>query len=197
MSPRRKLLAAIGIGVVLAGPPVAALNIWLAGLVERQGRDELATTATRHMVLSEARLGRTVLALDDLAARGIDACRVSSVDLLRQATFATTPVKEFSIVATDGRTLCTDVGNQAEQRKVISSEPLSAGSRTLLEVVRLGNQPGQWLRIRRPGTGSANGIAALLPAMSFVPGVSTGGEPMGFHALMYTAGGTLIAERGS
>ena len=41
MSPRRKLLAAIAIGVVLAGPPVAALNIWLGGLVERQGREEL------------------------------------------------------------------------------------------------------------------------------------------------------------
>ena len=35
MSPRRKLLAAIGIGVVLAGLPVAALNIWLGGLVAR------------------------------------------------------------------------------------------------------------------------------------------------------------------
>ena len=118
------------------------------------------------------------------------------MDALRQATFATTPVKEFSIVAPDGRTLCTDVGNQADQRKVISSEPLAAGSRFVLEVVRLGGQSGQWLRIRRAGAGSANGIAALVPATLFVPGVSTGGEPMGFHARMYTAGGTLIAEKG-
>ena len=196
VSPRRKLLAAIGIGVVLAGPPVAALNIWLAGFVDRQGREELVSTARRHMVLSEARLSRTVQALDELAARGIDACRVSNVDALRQATFATIPVKEFSVIAPDGRTLCTDVGNQTDQRKVISSEPLSAGSRFLLEVVRLGGQPGQWLRIRRAGAGSANGIAALIPAALFVPGVSTGGEPMGFHARMYTAGGTLIAEKG-
>src|SRR5213079_2228125 len=50
---------------------------------------------------------------------------------------------ELSIVAPDGRTLCTDVGNQPEQRKVISSEPLSAGSRNLLELVRLGGQPAR------------------------------------------------------
>ena len=164
MSPRRKLLVAIGIGVVLAGPPVAALNIWLGGLVERQGREELDLSVRRHMALSEVRIARAVQALDDLAARGIDSCRVSNVDALRQATFGTTPVKELSIVAADGRTLCTDVGNQSEQRKVISSEPLSPGSRTLLEVVRLGEQPEQWLRIRRPGAGSANGVAALIPA---------------------------------
>jgi hypothetical protein len=54
-----------------------------------------------------------VTALDDIAARGIDTCRVSNVDALRQTTFGATPVKELSIVAPDGRTLCTDVGNQS------------------------------------------------------------------------------------
>src|SRR4030088_2387101 len=87
VSPRRKLLAAIGIGVVLAGPPVAALNIWLSGLAERQGREELDLTARRHMAMSEARLVRAVSTLDDLAARGIDSCRVSNVDAMRQTTF--------------------------------------------------------------------------------------------------------------
>ncbi len=190
------MLAAIGIGVVLAGPPVAALNIWLSGLVERQAREELTLSGRRHMVLSEARIARAIQTLDDLAARGIDSCRVSNVDALRQATFATTPVKELSIVAADGRTLCTDVGNQLEQRKVVSSEPLAAGSRALLEVIRLGSQPEQWLRIRRPGAGSGNGVAALIPSALFVPQVSTAGGPLSFHARMFTAGGTLIAERG-
>ena len=164
--------------MVLAGPPVAALNIWLGGLVERQGREELDLAARRHMVLSEARIARAVAALDELAARGIDSCRVTHVDALRQTTFAATPVKELSIVAPDGRTLCTDVGNQPDQRKVVSSEPLSAGSRNLLELVRLGGQPEQWLRIRRPGTGTGNGIAALIPAALFVPQVSTAGGPL-------------------
>jgi sensor c-di-GMP phosphodiesterase-like protein len=162
------LLAAIGIGVVLAGPPVAALNIWLNGLVERQGREELDLTARRHMALSESRIARAVTTLEDLAARGIDSCRVANVDALRQTTFGAIPVKELSIVAPDGRTLCTDVGNQPEQRKVVSSEPLSADSRTMLELVRFGGQSEQWLRIRRPATGAGNSVAASFqPRCSF------------------------------
>ena len=107
------------------------------------------------MALSEGRIARAVAALDDLAARGIDSCRVSNVDALRQATFGTIPVKELSIVAPDGRTLCTDVGNQPEQRKVVSSEPLSAGSRNVLEVVRLGGSRN---------SGFASGGPARAPA---------------------------------
>ena len=143
------MLAAIGIGVVLAGPPVAALNIWLSGLAERQAREELGHAAQRHMTLSESRIARAVAALDDVAARGIDTCRVSNVDALRQTTFGATPVKELSIIAPDGRTLCTDVGNQSEQRKVLSSEPLSHDSRNILEVVHIGRSA----RVLLPATG--------------------------------------------
>jgi sensor c-di-GMP phosphodiesterase-like protein len=190
------LLAAIGIGVVLSGPPVAALNVWLNGLAERQGREELDLAARRHIALSEVRIARAVTTLEELAARGIDSCRISNVDALRQATFGAIPVKELSIIAPDGRTLCTDVGNQPEQRKVTSSEPLAAGSRYLLELVRLGPQSEQWLRIRRPATGSGNSIAALIPAALFVPQMSPGGGPLSFQARMLTAGGAVIAEAG-
>ena len=129
------------------------------------------------MALSEARIARAVATLEELAARGIDSCRVANVDALRQTTFGTIPVKELSIVAPDGRTLCTDVGNQPEQRKVISSEPLSAGSRTMLELVRLGGQAEPWLRIRRPATGAGNGVAALIPARMFVAAGFARGRP--------------------
>ena len=195
MSPRRKLLVAIGIGVVLSGPPVAALNLWLNGLVNRQGREELDMAARRHMVLSEARIARAVVALDELAARGIDSCRASHVDALRQTNFATIPVKELSIVTADGRTLCTDVGNQLDQRKVVSSEPLSAGSRDLLELVHIGGRSEQWVRIRRPGD-NGNGVAALIPVSLFVPQVSTRGGPLRFQARMLTARGAVIADIG-
>jgi sensor c-di-GMP phosphodiesterase-like protein len=189
------LLVAIGIGVVLAGPPVAALNLWLSGVVDRQGQEEMDMAARRHMALSEVRIARAVTALDEIAARGIDSCRVTHVEALRQMTFNTMTVKELSIVAPDGRTLCTDVGNQPDQRKVLSSEPLSAGSRHLLELVRLGGQAEQWLRIRRPGD-SGNGLAALIPAAIFVPQVSTTGGPLRFQARMLTAGGAVIAAIG-
>ena len=172
------MLAAIGIGVALAGPPVAALNIWLNGAVERQGRAELDLAAQRHMALSEAHIARALATLEELVIRGIDSCRVANVEARRQTTFATIPVKELSIVATDGRTLCTDVGNQPEQRKVVTSEPLSADSRTMLELVRLGGQAEPWLRIRRPATGTGNGVAALIPVRIFVAQGGARGRPV-------------------
>ena len=197
MSPRRKLLAAIGIGVVLAGPPVAAFNIWLNGLVERQGRQELELAARRHMALSEARVDRVLATLEDVAKRSIDSCKPAHIEALRQATFTTAAVKELSIIDPDGRTLCSDVGNQPDQRRVTSSEPVAPGSSVLMEAVTLGTPPGvPWVRFRKPGVGGANGIAALVPLPLFVPQVSNDGEPMNFHARMLTAGGSLIAESG-
>jgi sensor c-di-GMP phosphodiesterase-like protein len=193
--PRRKFLAAIAIGVVLAGPPVVALNLWLNGLVERQGREELELAAKRHLALTEARLTRTLRTLDDLASRGINSCGDDQIEALRQATFGTIPVKELSIIAPDGRTLCTDIGNQTDHRVVISSEPLSSDSRNVLELVRLGEHREQWVRIRRV-TGAGNGVAALIPAMLFVPQVSTSGGPMRFQAQMLSAGGAQIAVVG-
>lgn len=196
MPSRRKFLVAIAIGVVLAGPPVAALNLWLGSLAERQSLEELDLSARRHMTLAEVRITNTIATLDDLAARGVDSCRVSNIEALRQATFQTTPVKELSIVASDGRTLCTDVGNQPEQRKVISSEPIAANSAVQLEVVRLGNRPEQWIRIRKPGANGANSVAALMPVSLFVPQVSARGNTPKFHAQMMTAGGTPVAASG-
>jgi sensor c-di-GMP phosphodiesterase-like protein len=187
---------AIAIGVVLAGPPVAAINLWLGGMVTRQAQQELEVSARRTMVLAESRMARAESILDELAARGVDTCRASHIEALRQATFGTTPVKELSIVAADGRTMCTDVGGQAEQRNVVSSEPVAVHGRNLLEVIRLGDRPEHWVRLRRPGAGSSHGIAALIPAELFVPHVSTRGGPLNLHVRMVTGRGALIAESG-
>jgi sensor c-di-GMP phosphodiesterase-like protein len=115
---------------------------------------------------------------------------------LRRATFTATPIKELSVVGVDGRTLCSDVGDQSGLREVISSEPLDATRAMLLELVHIDGQPGRWLRIRRPGLRAANGLAALIPTDLFVPQVSTAGEPLKFKAQMLTAGGALLAEAG-
>jgi len=194
LSPRRKLFVAIGIGVVLAGPPVAALNIWLGGLVERQNLQELNLSARRQLALTESRIARAVATIEDLTARNIDSCKSSNVEALRQATFQTIPVKELSIVSADGRTLCTDVGNTVEPRTVVATEPIAAKGPILLEVIRLGNRPEPWIRIRR--SGPAGGVAALMPGALFIPQVSGQGRLPKFHAQMLTAGGTLIAESG-
>jgi hypothetical protein len=175
---------------------VAALNLWRDGFLLRQSRDELELSARRHITLVGARLDRTIATLDELAARGVDSCRASNVEAMRQATFNTIPIKELSIVSPEGRTLCTDVGSQPEQRKIISSEPVAQGSHALLEMVRLGPQAEPWIRIRRPGTGLSNGIAALLPAALFVPQVSTRGGPIKFRAQMVTSQGAVLAQAG-
>jgi sensor c-di-GMP phosphodiesterase-like protein len=190
------LLLAIAIGVGLAGPPVAALNLWLAGIAERQAKDELDLTARRAMALAEARIIRAMGILEEVAARGVDSCRSNHVELLRQATFTATPVKELSIVAADSRTLCSDVGNMSELRRIISSEPVTPGSRTLLEVVQIGERPEHWIRVRRPGGGLANGVAALIPSELFVPQVSARGGPLAFHVRMLTGRDSLIAQAG-
>lgn len=195
--PRRKLFVAIAIGAALAGPPVVALNIWLGGIVERQGRQELELSARRHIALAEMRIAGTLTTLDQLAARGIDSCSAAHIDELRQATFGSIPVKELSIVAPDGQTLCTDVGNQPEPRHLVSSEPVAANNAALIEVIRLGPLAQLWVRLRRPGSDGGNSIAALVPTALFVPQISNAGSPMSFHARTVSARGSLIAESGN
>lgn len=182
--------------MTLAGPPVAALNIWLSGIAERQARQELDLTARRSMTLAEDRMERALGVLDNLASRGIDSCRPSHIEALRIATFGVAPVKELSVVAADGRTLCTDVGHLPEARQVVFSEPLLPGKSIKFEIVRLAGRSGQWVRILRPGEGLGNGLAALVPADLFVAKVSIRGGPPVIHVSMLTASGTLISEAG-
>lgn len=197
MSPKRKLVLAMATGVMLAGTPVAAFNLWLNGIAERQGQEELETSARRHITIGEARINRAIGALNELTARGVDSCRPQHIDALRQVTFSVPPVKEISVVAPDGRTLCTDSG-LTEVRSVVSSEPLNgvAGSDTLLEVIRLGERPGQWVRVRKLGPNLTNGIAALIPAELFIPHTSSRGGALANQARIATRKGTLIAEGG-
>jgi sensor c-di-GMP phosphodiesterase-like protein len=196
VTSKRKLLVAIAAGVALASPPVVAFNIWLGGLVEHRSQAEMELSARRTLALAESRVARAVAVLHELAARGIDGCRPSQVDALRQATFAATPVKELSVVAADGRTLCTDVGNLAEQRKVISSEPAARGGDVLLEVIRLGERPSHWVRIRKPA-GTGNGLAALIPSELFIAQLSAQGGPLSVHVKIATRGGTPIGQTGT
>ncbi len=187
---------AIVTGVVLAGPPVAGFNLWLNNLVERQGQTELDLSAGRSIALAESRIVRAIATLDALASRGVDSCRAQHIDALRQATFATTPIKELSVVAADGRTLCSDLGGVLEQRKVISSERVAADSDALLEVVRIGDRQEPMVRLRRPGNGTANGLAAMVPSELFIARISVRGGPLTNYARMSTRSGTLIIEAG-
>ena len=53
------------------------------------------------------------------------------------------------------------------------------------------------VRLRRPGSGSANGLAALIPAELFNPSVSNQGGSPDTYSKMATRGGHVIAEAGA
>jgi sensor c-di-GMP phosphodiesterase-like protein len=196
VAPSRKLLLAIAAGVVIAAPPVAGFNIWLNSLAERQSLEDLNLSAQRSLMLAERRIAAVVATLDALAARNVDSCRSQHLEALRQATFFTMPVKELSVIAPDGRTLCSDVGSLIEPRYVVSSEKLSPNSEVLLEVVRLGDRPERIVRLRRPGNWGANSLAAMIPAELLTSSVSSAAGPAGVYTRMTTRSGQLIREFG-
>ena len=164
-------------------------------VVERQGRDELELAARRHMALSEARIAAPwPRSTNSRPAASTPAASPMSMRCVRRPS-APRRSKSFRSSRPTAARLCTDVGNQRDQRKVISSEPLVGGQPRCWRCA-VSAAPDQWVRIRRPGVGRGNGLAALIPAALFVPQVSTAGGPMNFRARMLTAGGAMIAEAG-
>jgi sensor c-di-GMP phosphodiesterase-like protein len=192
--PRRNNIIVIVAGVLLLGLPSAAFNYRLNGSVERQSQEEMNLGARRIIALAEGRISRAIGLLDELASRGVNSCDPEHLDSLRQATFATTPVKELSVIGPDGSTLCSDLSGSLEARVVISTEPVEQGSDIMLEVVRLGKRPGHIVRINRPGVGTQNGLAALIPTELLIPQVSTQGGPVGMNSQITTRNGATIGQ---
>ncbi|HZL40669.1 MAG TPA: EAL domain-containing protein [Pseudolabrys sp.] len=191
----RKNIIAVIVGVLLAGVPLLAFNLWISGVINRQGQEEVDTSAKRAIALAETRATQVIAALDGLAARGVDSCRPDDLAALRQASFDTLPIKEIAVVVPGGQALCTDLGLSPSQRKVIWSEPLTGASWYALTLIQLENgQP--MLRFSRAVDGSPNGLAAMVPAMQFLPQVSTQGGPFSAFAQIATASGALIGNVG-
>jgi sensor c-di-GMP phosphodiesterase-like protein len=182
--------------VAIAAPPVVAFNLWLNSQAERQIREELEFSAKRSLALAESRIAAAAATLDALAARGIDSCRPQHMDALRQATFATVPVKELSVIAPDGRTLCSDSG-LLEPRKVIASERLTPDREIQIEIVRIGDRPERMVRLRRPGGWSSNALAAIVPGDLLATRVSSDGSPPTIYTRVTMRGGELITEAGT
>ncbi len=194
-SRRNKLVAAV-IGVVLAGLPMAAFNLWLGYFVEQKGREEVDVVARRSLALADVRLARVADSLGELARRGVESCRPAHIETLRQANFATTPIKELSLLDPDGQTLCTDLGIALGVRKVVSSQPLTTDGVVVIEVISLGDRKENVIRLRRNIAGNTVAVAALMPMELFFPQVSNRGGPSNSHARLMTRDGTLLAENG-
>jgi sensor c-di-GMP phosphodiesterase-like protein len=191
---RRNLLAAAA-GIVLAAAPLLAFNMWLDSLIERQGQEEAETSASRAVSLAEGRVGQVIRALDNLSAVGVDSCRPEDVTLLRQASFATAPIKEASLLGPDGALLCSDLGLPPGERNTLSSEPLYGTANYTLDILQLGKGE-RMARLRRRTDSKRNELAALVPAFLFLPQVSNNGGKFSAHARIATHNRALIGEAG-
>ena len=119
-SRQKKLIAAV-IGVLLAGLPLAAFDIWLEQLVERQSSEDIFSNARRTIQLIDTRLTEVTAALDGLAAQGVASCGPADLEKLRRAALATSPAKEIGVIAPNGQMLCSDLGIPATQGALMLS----------------------------------------------------------------------------
>jgi sensor c-di-GMP phosphodiesterase-like protein len=194
VSPRLWKLAAIPLGLALAGVPAAAVHMWLSHYIEREGINELTVAAKRVIALTEARLGSVIDGLDDLAARGVRSCTDIDRDAMNEMSFRVIPVKEVSIVNSDGGTMCTNLALPFGERQVISAPIESTHSEVVIEVIRLGNGNDNGVRIRRT-IADGSWLAALIPSDLLIPRISPTGGPVAVNATLTTSDRTVIGER--
>jgi len=194
VSPKLWKLAAIPLGLALAGVPAAAVHTWLSHYIEQDGVNELNVSAKRVIALTEARLARVMEGLDDLAARGVRSCADADRDAMNEMSFRVVPVKEVSVVDSDGATICTNLALPLAQRAVISAPIESAHSEIVIEVIRLGEANGNGLRIRRT-IADGSWLAALIPSDLLIPRISPSGGPVAVNATLATTDGTVIGAR--
>jgi sensor c-di-GMP phosphodiesterase-like protein len=192
----RRNLIAIATGVLLAGGLLVAFDFWLGTLIDRQGQEEVSTSARRAIGLAEARVMQVVGALDRLAMLGVNSCALGNVMAMRRAAFDTVPIQEIAIVAPDGQTVCTHLDLPLGKRQVLASEPLGGMPGYWLDIMAIeGGRP--MVRLRRMGEGGANGLAALVPGNLFLPQVSMQGGPFTAFAQIATRGGAVIGNSGA
>jgi sensor c-di-GMP phosphodiesterase-like protein len=194
-APTHRKLAAIVIGLALAGLPAVAVHAWLSGYVERQVTDELDIAAKRVIALTETRIEAAIEALDGLVRRGVHSCAQSDLSAMNEALFAVTPLKEVSIVGEDGATRCTNLGVSLGDRQVLSLPITSANPNVVIEVMRLGARAERVVRVRDLRLVDGLSLAVLIPSDMLLPRISPTGGPIPFTARLDAADGTPIVAR--
>lgn len=180
--------------MLLAGAPIAGLNIWVDSLLVRQSSNDAETFARRSIELATMRLGSALAQLDRLAESGVDGCRPDQIAALKAATLSDPWVKQYAVLGPAGQPLCSDFGLTGVV-KVLSSRKVQ-GSTAEIEVVQLGDRPARLIRLVRP-VGPANSIAALIlpDVLTAKIGLKASGrEGYGQLALV---DGTIVSEIGA
>jgi sensor c-di-GMP phosphodiesterase-like protein len=190
----RKNAVAMALGAVLAGTPLLVFDHWIGELGKREIVADAAMAASRAVQLADGRVGKVIVALDELAAAGVDDCSSEHVKAMRLKTFGLAVVKGIALLGADHRLLCQQPGQYDGPRSVLASEPLHGRDDYFLDVMRFGNG-ATMVRLRRRSKDGAPVLASIMPSELLVPMLTETG-PYGAHVKMMTAGGSLIGESG-
>jgi sensor c-di-GMP phosphodiesterase-like protein len=186
-----KLLAAV-LGILVTAGPV----LWFSAWLQKQGEAEVSVAASWTIGNVEHQLGRAAAALDELASQNIENCRAPQLELLRQALLKAGPVKELSLVAANGQTLCTERGNAFAAREPISS-PATVDPQLHLDVVRFVASDERMLRVRRSMAAGRPSLAALLSPEILLPHIAPDGTRFTGYARITLSDDTIVGMVGS
>jgi sensor c-di-GMP phosphodiesterase-like protein len=184
-------IVAVVLGVIAASVPVLVFNAWL----RNQGEDEAAVTAAWALGYAETRIGQAVAAVQDLSAKGVDACRPAEIEAMHHAVLLIGPVKELMLIGQNGQIACTDSGVQTRQNIIVSVA--TSDRDIMLELVRMSDASERLLRVRKVGQADKPGLAAVVPADLLLPQVSIRGGPLRGLIRLTMPGGALIGESGA
>jgi sensor c-di-GMP phosphodiesterase-like protein len=195
VASKHRKLAAIVMGLALAGLPALAVHTWLSGYIGRQAAAELDVASRRAIALTETRLGAAVEALSDLMSRGVRSCAQSDLDAMNEVSFSVTAIKEVSVIGADGATVCTNLAVSLGERRVVASPITSSYPGVVVEVLRIGERTDQMVRIRDMRGANGVGLAVLIPSDLLLPRMSASGGPFLIRARIEAGNGVLIGER--
>ena len=194
--PRKKQLIAVAIGILLGGLPLIGFNYWLGTLIERQGMDDIEISAKRAAAILEGRLNQAAGGLDELSRRGVDSCAPVHLAALNEVAFATSPVKELSVLNEQGQIECSTLGVPPGDRIIFKSHAVAGLEGVSVDVVWVDGRPPAFLQVRRT-LANGNALAALVPVELLLPLTASHGGPFGAWARLRTTDGTFIAEGGN
>jgi len=191
-SKRRWVLFVAG-GLLLAATPFIFVDYALQLYVERQARGRIEALATSTLGHVETRLDQVTTTLVDLASANIDSCNYAALTAMRRAVFTNIPLKELSIIDSQGHTLCNHIGVAPEDR-TLSHEITLSSRRLALAVARFRDRTERAVQLRLDRVGSIS-FAALIPGETLLPEASPE-EASGSRRLrLVLEGGDIIASR--
>ena len=161
VSARAKKIVAVVTGMLLAGASMvdAQLSGSTASSSARGSTRSIAPRANDRTRGLSHRPSRSRCSTNWLRG-GVASCRADHLDKLRAANLKASPIKELSILAPDGRTLCSDLGMPRRRTHYACG---ATGHRRV--PTRCWNwsgsaAPTKFVRVRRPALTGDNSLAA-------------------------------------